>query len=549
MTNAPWWSQAVFYQIYPRSFADGNGDGTGDLAGISSRLDYLVELGVDAIWISPFQRSPQVDHGYDISDHCDVDPLFGTLADFDSMLAGAHERGLRVTIDMVPNHSSDQHPWFQRALASGPGSPERELYVFRDGLGEHGELPPTNVASLFGGPAWTRVTEPDGQPGQWYFHLFAAQQPDWNWGNEAVLEEFRRVFRFWLDRGVDGFRIDAGDALIKHPAYRGDDPLMPLIRKDPNSPVHRIYRELRKVMDSYPGERMAVLEMGGDREVLTSLVRPDEMHLYFNFPFMHSREWDDDKTLAEAIDLALWMRGSTGTPPTWVTDNHDTPRSVTRYGSHVQLAGDYVPTTGDPAPPTTDLTLGTRRARAMALALLSLPGAAYIYNGQELGLPNVDDLPEELLQDPVWERTGHQERGRDGCRIPLPWGGAEPPYEFSPTGTSTWLPQPTDWAPRSVAAQRGDPDSMLARYRHLLALRRAHPALRTGAVTWLPRPPHTIGYERTCFAGEHPGAAVIEVWLNLGTTPIALPSGEILASSAPVTDTLPADTAAWVRTR
>ena len=558
-----WWQEAVFYQVYPRSFADHDGDGVGDLLGVVDRLDHLVDLGVDAVWISPFYPSPQVDHGYDVADYCDVDPLFGSLDDFDTLLAAAHERGLKVTIDLVPNHCSDQHAWFQAALAAAPGSPERARFGFRDGRGESGDEPPTDVGSFFGGPAWTRVPEADGRPGQWYFHLFARQQPDFNWENPEVGDEFERVLRFWLDRGVDGFRVDMGDALIKHPDYRGDDPDVPLIRKDARSPVHDVYRRWRGVLDSYDGDRMMVLEMGGERELLTLLVRPDEANLYFNFPFMHPRDWADEAALRSAIDLALWMRGSTGSAPTWVTDNHDNTRSVTRYASDRQLVGDYVPQSeeahgddyveaGTPEPPTMahpDPELGLRRAGAMALVLLSLPGSAFVYNGQELGLPNVDDLPDEVLQDPLWERSGRTERGRDGCRIPMPWSGTEPPFGFAPAGTRTWLPQPAGWAALTAQAQEADPGSTLRLYRTLLALRRANPALRTGSVSWLPAPQHALAFERMAYPAQHPGAAVFEVWLNLAADPIPLPAGEVIVASAPVEGSIPADTAVWIRTR
>jgi len=425
-----WWRTAVFYQIYPRSFADSNGDGLGDLAGVTAHLDYVASLGVDAIWLSPFMLSPQVDHGYDVADYRSVDPLFGTLADFDELVAAAHRAGIKVTIDIVPNHTSDQHEWFRAAVAAGRGSAERSRYLFRDGRGPNGDLPPNNWRSVFGGPSWTRVREPDGSSGQWYYHLFAPEQPDLNWRNPEVLAEFEDIFRFWLDRGVDGFRIDVSDALIKDDAFPDTDDGSPIIPKDDASGVHEIYRSLRRVMDEYPGDRMAVVETGAPDDVVALFVRPDEMHLAFSFRFVHA-SWSAQQ-IRTAIDASLTAAQRVAAPTTWVTDNHDTIRSVSRYGRETTTSGAYVP--GSMAHidgAQVDLDLGTRRARAMALLLLALPGAAYIYNGQELGLPNVDDLPDSALQDPIWERSGHSERGRDGCRIPLPWSGPAAPYGFS----------------------------------------------------------------------------------------------------------------------
>jgi len=474
---AQWWREAVFYQIYPRSFADSNGDGMGDLRGITQRLDYLVELGINALWISPFYPSPQVDAGYDVSDYCDVDPLFGSLTDFDELLTQAHARAIRVTIDVVPNHCSNQHRWFTGAVAAGRGSEARKRFHFVDGRGD-GAVIPNNWTSAFGGASWTRVTEPDGSLGQWYYHLFAPEQPDFNWEHPDVLAEFERVFRFWLDRGVDGFRIDVADALIKDTSWADTDGAYPLIPKDDSCGVHEIYRRLRTVMNDYDGHRMAVVETGAADEVVALFIREDEMHLAFNFRFLKSG-WSAAE-IGEAIQVSLAANAHVGAPTTWVTDNHDSTRSATRYAGDFKLDGHYVPDlSGDAS--AADSDLGQARARALAVLLLAMPGATYIYNGQELGLPNVDDLPDSVLQDPIFVRTEGKTRGRDGCRVPMPWSGVAAPYGFS-SNADTWLPQPSDWSALTVAAQQDDASSMLHLYQQLLKLRAQHSTLRQGEV-------------------------------------------------------------------
>ena len=527
-----WWRDAVVYQIYPRSFADGDGDGTGDLKGITQRIEYLAELGVDALWLGPFFRSPQVDHGYDVSDYRDVDPLFGTLADFDELVRVAHEHGIRVTVDFVPNHTSDQHAWFQAALAAEPGSPERERYLFLDGR-DGG--PPNNWRSVFGGPSWTQASD-----GQYYYHLFAREQPDLNWRNPEVLAEFVDVLRFWLDRGVDGFRIDVSDALMKDTSWADTENGEPIIPKDDDSGVHHVYRAFRRLFNEYDNEPMAVIETGAPDDVVALFLRPDEMQLAFNFRFVKAG-WRADR-LREAIDESIAANAAVGAPTTWVIDNHDTPRSVTRYGAMVELAGEYVPGTMNQGPDgEVDIELGLRRSRAMALLLLSLPGAVYLYNGQELGLENIDDLPDEVLQDPIWERSGRTVRGRDGCRIPMPWGGQAPPFGF--TEAEPWLPMPEDWAPKTVAAQEHDPGSILHLYRRAIALRKAVGALRTGDVEWLPSEPGVLRFRR---AAE--GRSVVVV-VNLSDRPVPIGEGEVILASEPVeAGELPVDAAAWVAT-
>lgn len=556
MTEAknPWWRSAVVYQIYPRSFHDSSGTGIGDLRGIINHLSYVKELGADAIWLSPFYPSPQVDAGYDVSDYTAVDPMFGTMDDFDLLLAEAKVHSLKVIVDLVPNHSSDQHPFFQAALKAGPGSPERAMYHFADGRGENGELPPSNWGSVFGGPSWTRVTEADGQPGQWYYHLFAREQPDFNWENPAVVDYFEDVLHFWLKRGVDGFRIDVSDALIKDTSWADTPDASPIIPKDEASGVHEIYRRFRKVLDQYDGDRMAVIETGAADDVVAQFLRPDEMHQAFNFRFLKT-PWDAAQ-FSRAVAESLTAYESVSAPTTWVMDNHDSTRSVTRYGSAVSLIGDYVPdVSGLEALTAEQFALGTRRARAMALLLLALPGSAYIYSGQELGLPEVTDLPDEVLTDPTFFRTEGKQRGRDGCRVPMPWSGSEPPFGFSPPDASEkpWLPQPEQWRDLTVAAQTEDESSMLSWYRELLELRKREPVIGEGTLSWVTDPFAAEKHQRIHVRLTKEGHRPVEVILNFADTPVELPEGELLAASArllpgPVADThlLPGNTAAIV---
>jgi alpha-glucosidase len=531
----PWWATAVFYQVYPRSFADGNDDGTGDLIGLREKLPYLKQLGVEALWLSPFYVSPLADGGYDVADPCDVDPMFGTLGDFDAMLVDAHYLGLKVTIDIVPNHFSDQHPWFQAALTARPGSPERSRFIFRDGKGQNGDEPPNNWPAIFGGPAWHRVpsTGPD-DPGQWYLHIFAPEQPDLDWTNPEVPAEFGRILRFWLDRGVDGFRIDVTHGIAKPAGLPDMDPeLVAVLNKHEhdshmaagkdlrfdNDGVHEYHRMFRRILDSYPGDRMAVGEAWvPDPKRLAMYVRREELNLTFNFELVDAK-WDAG-SYRTAIDDSIGALAEVGAPCTWVLANHDVDRTVTRYGGG---------------------TAGVKRARAAALVTLSLPGAVYIYNGDELGLANVD-LPDEALQDPTWKRSGHTDRGRDGERVPLPWSGEKPPYGFG-TEAPTWLPQPDDWATFTVEAQDGDPDSTLNLYRRALALRAASPELLSGSFEWVKSHAGVLSYVRT--DEEHS----ITVVMNTSGAPTALPVGELLICSAPlVAGELGNDAVAWVRT-
>ncbi|MGW6851151.1 glycoside hydrolase family 13 protein [Streptomyces virginiae] len=536
-----WWRDAVIYQVYVRSFADSDGDGIGDLRGVRSRLPHLARLGVDAVWLTPFYVSPQADGGYDVADYRAVDPLFGDLSDADELVRAAHALGLRVIVDVVPNHTSEQHPWFRAALAGDPGA--RARYHFRPGRGARGEHPPNDWESIFGGPAWTRV--PDGD---WYLHLFAPEQPDLDWDHPEVAAEFASVLRFWLDLGIDGFRVDVAHGMVKAPGLPdigrgaqatliGIEPL-PFFDQDG---VHEIHRSWRRLLDSYAGGRIGVAEAWAPTsERLALYVRPDELHQAFNFRFLNC-PWDP-AAMRTVIDESLAATTAVGAPTTWVLSNHDVVRHVTRYGGGAR---------------------GLARARAAALLMLALPGSAYVYQGEELGLPEVVDLPDEVRRDPAFARTAGQDGLRDGCRVPLPWSGAEPPYGFGPAGS--WLPQPAGWGDLSVAAQTGDPHSTLELYRAALELRRAMPGLgapeagtgrEAGAAApaedepdgsypcgmrWQSAPAGVLLFTRPGFACT----------LNSGSVPVELPApGRPVLSSAPVetdgrTVRLPPDSCTW----
>ena len=560
--DADWWRSAVVYQVYPRSFSDHDGDGTGDILGIIDRLPYLAQLGIDAIWVSPWYPSPMADGGYDVSDYRDIHPDFGTLEQADTFIARAHDHGLRVLIDLVPNHSSDRHPWFQAALAARPGSAERELYIFRDGAGSNGSTPPNNWPAMFGGGAWERTTNPDGSRGQWYLHLFAPEQPDWNWENPAVAEEFDGILRFWFDRGVDGFRVDVANSMAKAPGLPDVDvdpetgePLVNVLAGTPymNQPhVHDILRRWRTVADSYAkanGEaRVFVSEAWVTPAAeLARYVRPDELHTTFNFDALMC-EWTAESQ-RNVIDLTLASTRVVGAPPTWVLANHDTTRVVTRYGrpiTGIRFSRDGIDAEsfagiGTVPPGDTDVALGRKRARAAVLLELALPGGAYVYQGDELGLEEVEDLPEELLQDPTWKRSGHTVRGRDGCRVPIPWSGTEPPFGFGSVEHPPWLPQPAHWADLTVAAQDTHPASMLNLYRAALAERRRNPALGDGTLTWDDDAPDGV----LSFTRE-PGFRCV---VNFGPGPYEIPDGaEVLVSSG-LSDprSVGMDEAVWLR--
>ena len=504
---AVWWQDAVMYQVYLRSFVDTTGDGVGDLPGVRSRLEYIRGLGVDGIWINPFYRSPQEDGGYDVADYFDVDPVFGDIEDFDGLLNEAHAMGMRVLVDLVPNHTSSAHEWFQAALYARPGSRERDRYIFRPGSGPTGVVPPNNWRSVFGGPAWSRVsdvvqttggarsdvgelpaeaaveladtltTRPDSADSDWYLHLFAPGQPDLNWQSDEVTEYFDEVLRFWLERGVDGFRIDVAHGMLKHPDLPDlDEP--PVLANDDHpywdrDAVHDIYRRWRKVLDSYPGERVFLAEAWVKSPArLARYLRPDELHMAFNFDFLKC-DWDAD-AFRETISSTLANLAEVMAIPTWVLSNHDVVRHPTRYGG------------GE---------VGVERARAALLLMLALPGAVFLYQGEELGLPEVLDLPDEVLQDPTFIRTGGKVRGRDGCRVPLPWDVNGPSFGFS-TGEA-WLPQPSSWAKLSVEAENADEKSTLNLYRRAIGERAKLGALRSDiGLEWLDGPPGVVAFTR-----------------------------------------------------
>ncbi|MHC6593192.1 alpha-amylase family glycosyl hydrolase [Arthrobacter sp. C152] len=526
-----WWDSAVIYEVYPRSFADGDGDGVGDLPGLMARLEYIRSLGVDGIWMTPFQPSPQVDQGYDVSDYCGVDPLFGSMDDFDALLEKAHALGLRVLLDVVPNHCSAAHPLFWQALAAGPGSPERELFHFVEGRSSApdspSDLPPNNWQSVFGGRAWSRASPGSATDTEWYLHLFSAGQPDWNWRNPAVGDYFEGVLRFWFDKGVDGLRIDVAHALFKAdgmPDSPSASPVVDGLRSNPlvsdQDEVHEVYRRWRRLAEKYQPHRLLVGEVNLEPARAARYTRADEMHQAFAFAFV-KLGWD----------AAAWARVGTeleeartlhGAAPTWALENHDIVRTVTRFG-------------GGEA--------GARRARAALVALLGLPGAAYVYQGQELGLPEVD-VPEQGRVDPMWARGGIT---RDGTRVPLPW--TEDPagsHGFSPPAPAAapWLPQPEGWGSHAVELQQRNPDSMLSLATRAIALRRRLWADGTFTAddggTWRVEAGNLLTCERS------PGFLVA---VAMGTEPARLPPGVVLFSAFELEEDgwLQPDNAAWLR--
>lgn len=541
-TDSKWWRSGVIYQIYPRSFADSNGDGVGDIAGITKRLESLASLGIDAIWLSPFFTSPQKDGGYDVANYVDVDSLFGSLDDFDLMLEKAHKLGIKVMIDLVPNHTSDQHEWFQKALKSAPGSKEREFYHFKDGLGD-GSLPPNNWVSMFGGPAWTRVIESDGNPGQWYVHLFDTSQPDLNWSNPSVQQEFKKILRFWLDRGVDGFRVDQPHAMIKknglpnHPYV--DEAGAGFIEGRESPPmwfqeeVHDIFRGWRKILESYPGERA----MCGEAYVLplgfmAKWVRQDEFHQTFNFRFLDAG-WKPD-TLKLAIEESFRAFDEVGAPSTWVLNNHDVMRSASRFG------GDFGRATASdgigPFDTQPDNELGLKIARGAALFMLALPGSSYLYQGEELGLPEHTTLADEFRQDPTFYRTKGKRVGRDGCRVPLPWDNSSASNGFSESGSS-WLPQPASYA--KLARSNQSEGSTLELYKEALRLRKEL-RLGEGSFGWIDE---LTGANSLGFRNNE-----IAIIFNFGKEPIDIGQYELLLASEKLASSqLLQNQCAWVK--
>ena len=522
VTAEAWWRDAVVYQVYLRSFADGNGDGIGDFAGLRSRLGHLAALGVDAVWVTPHYPSGGADGGYDVIDYTAVDPDYGTVEDVRALVEDAHALGLKVLLDIVPNHTSDRHAWFQRALTD-PDSPEAACYHFRPAS----EEPPNNWQSMFGGPAWSRT--PDGR---WYLHLFTPQQPDLNWDNPMVVDDFDRTLRFWFDLGVDGFRVDVAYGLFKDPQYRdnpgvysptlfGHGPEQAMTTNQPK--VHEVWRRWRALCDSYADGRMLVGEVSlADLDEVGRYARADELHHAFQFRLLKS-EWDAP-AFAETIDEALTAFDQVGAPAPWVLGNHDKARQVTRYGS---LA----------------------RPRAAALLMLALPGSAYLYAGEELGLPEAD-VPDAARQDPIFVRSGGKRAGRDGCRVPMPWHAAEAGVGFSAPGSApSWLPVPAGWHEYAVDRQTADPGSTLSLYQQALRLRALYPALGSGRATVT----RTGDVVRVDLTPRHGESEPVTCWINMGAAPVAVRAGRLLLASGPDAGAaadgsllLPADTAAWV---
>jgi len=470
LSQLPAWQRAVCYEVYVPSFCRARGAGAGpglaaaggrlpgDLEGVRSRLDHLAWLGVDVIWLTPFYPSPMADFGYDVADYCDVNPAFGTLEDFDRLLDDAHRRGMRVIADWVPNHTSDQHPWFLEARSSR-AAPKRDWYVWRDGSPER---PPNNWTAAFtGGPAWTW----DEATGQWYLHLFLPEQPDLNWANPEVEEAMFDVVRFWLDRGLDGFRLDVIHGIGKDPALPDapeDLARIPWSSQNDYQGTHDILRRLRRLVDSYPDERFLVGEVYllSTAKVARYYGRGDELHLAFNFPPLYA-PWE----------AAAWRRriqrveeemGPIDAWPTWVLSNHDNPRHRTRYGG------------------------SEARARAAAVLLLTLRGTPFLYQGEELGLLDAV-IPDDRVVDPG---------GRDGCRAPVPWEASAGHGWAGVDQVEPWLPWPPESDTRNASVLRADASSILHLYQRLIDLRRSSPALRSGRWEELDAPPDVLAYQR-----------------------------------------------------
>lgn len=551
-----WWEDLVAYQIYVRSFGDGNGDGIGDLAGIADRMDYLSDLGVEALWLTPIYPSPQFDHGYDVADFTAINADYGTFDDFSRLIKEAQARDIKVVMDLVVNHLSTDHRWFQDALSSAPGSPERERFYFEDGR-DGGESPPNNWISWFGGSAWRRVVEADGTPGQWYLCLFTPQQADLRWTNPEIGEMFAEVMEFWADLGVDGYRVDAPIVSGKEPSL-ADMPVeftesIPKARHNPMV-VHR--PEL--------AANLAALRAGADRyneahpdrnlflvgetftpslEVLARYVGDDRFHQTFDFDLLLA-PWNRQHWL-DRISGAITELADLGKPIAWALNNHDAQRIVTRLGradaAELDVSGDnLVNSTAE-----VDETLGTRRARAVALISTVLFGALYLYQGEELGLPD-GDMPDEARQDPVFHQSNGQEVGRDGCRVPLPWDPASGAnVGFSPTGAApAWLPQQEDWAERAASVQAQDPDSMLNLYRRALAERRGFRDTEFSildAADFVDAPDQVLAL----------GRGDLIVLTNFADQPVNLTADLqlVLASSAGTFPVLPDNSSAWFRTQ
>ena len=542
--SADWWRQAVVYQIYPRSFADANGDGIGDLVGITSRVPYLKELGVDAVWMSPFYPSELADGGYDVADYRDIDPRIGTLAEFDKLVEAMHAAGIRVFVDIVPNHSSDQHEWFQAALKAPKGSPERDRYIFRDGLGENGEIRPSELASHFGPTGWTRITEPDGTPGQWYMHLFAKEQPDFNWDNQEVRDDFIKTLRFWSDRGVDGFRVDVAHALTKNlkdghlPARMSFD--LSVMKNDgtddlfDRDEVHEIYKTWRKVFNEYDPPRVAVAEAWVHANRRAAYASTEGLGQSFSFDLAFT-PWNIKK-FKSTIDYNLKASGETGSSNTWVFSNHDVIRHATRFGLPEETLKDLPKWfRSKNRQDLINKELGLARARAATMLILALPGSTYLYQGEELGLQEPLNIPSDQMQDPQWFRS-EGSISRDGCRVPMPWTPDGPSFGFGPGGAH--LPQPEWFKDWNVQSETGVEGSTLEMYRAALKLRRELQTAEELKWVW--------HFNKNVLHFKRPNG-----WqsiTNFGSKPVKLPKGKLLLSSAPLVDgKLAANATAWIQ--
>jgi alpha-glucosidase len=539
-----WWRNAVVYQVYPRSFADSNGDGLGDIPGITSRVDYLATLGIDAVWLSPFYPSALADGGYDVADYRNVDPRLGTLHDIDTLIAACHGRGIRVFVDIVPNHSSDQHEWFQAALVSPPGSPERQRYIFREGRGASSEIPPNDWASHFGPTAWTQTTNPDGSAGQWYLHLFAPEQPDFNWDNPEVVEDFQKTIRFWSDRGVDGFRVDVAHALTKdmsepYPSYPtsasfdlANIPMDGSHHLFDRDDTIEVYRGWRTIFNLYDPPRVAVAEAAVPIGRLSRYASSQTLGQSFNFALFNA-PWSANDYKA-IVGSSISQATAHGSSSTWALSNHDVVRHATRFGLPEGTdLNEWLLTDG--TKPELDRELGVQRARAATMMLLALPGSTYLFQGEELGLSEVADLPAQTLQDPIWERSEHARKGRDGCRVPLPWTLEGTSFGFGSEGSH--LPQPSWFGALSVMAQDGVAGSTLELYRDALRLRKSLNG--SDQFGWVESPRDVLHFSRA--GGWHN-------LTNFGTHAVPLPAGEVMLSSSPLVGMeLPANTTVWIR--
>lgn len=534
--SSPWWRDSVVYQLYVRSFADSDGDGIGDLDGVTQRLDYIARLGVDALWLNPCYPSPNNDGGYDVADYTDIDSALGGLPAFELLLKAAHDRGLRVLMDLVPNHCSSQHPWFQAALASPPGSAARARFHFRDGLGVDGSQAPNNWRSTFSGPAWTRVVHPERGPEQWYLHSFDSTQPDFNWDNPEVGDLFAQVLRTWFDRGVDGFRIDVAYAMVKHPD-------LPDIERPDDNPyswnqpgVHAIFERWRGIAAEYDRELPLIGEVWLPPEQAVDYIRPGRLQQAFFFDLM-LQPWSRE-AFRTSIDATVTNVPDGGGVPTWALNSHDVHRSVSRYGlvTAEPMTTDDANARRSRPRGVVDVALGVRRARAAALLLLALPGSVYLYQGEELGLPEVLDIPPDARRDPIWHRSGGVEHGRDGSRVPLPWEAGSPSFGFSPAGASPpWLPQPDWYAAFAAASQESEAGSTLQLYRAALATRRA--VFSGERLQWL-----DLGRDDVLAFRRGDGICVTV----FGSEPFAVPSelGEVVLSSS---ESASGDVTLWLR--